>query len=432
MMKRKTGMGFAALLAVSTLALAGCGTQSAAGAPVKTDNNSPKQLQIFSWWTGVASTKALDALNAQFTKEYPKIKVINEAVAGGAGSNAKAVLASRMEANNPPGTFQVHAGRGSLYSWVQAGDMAPLNSLYKEEGWYNDYPKSLLNLLTFKGNIYAVPVDMQRGNVLWYNPKIFKKYNLTPPTTFTQFFSDAKVLKSHGITPLALANHGDWEATLLWSDVLLGTVGPTEYDSLLQGKTPWSAPGVTQATNTFVKMMGYTNSNYTALHWQQADQLVASGSAAMNVMGDWAQGYFTTDLHLTPGTGFGWTPTPGSAGTFAVVSDVFGLPSHLKNSTPTLDYLKVLGSKKAQDIFNPLKGTFSPRLDANPADYDAYSRSAMTSYKKDKLVLVIGQGAVNPAFTTAAENAMVILVSNHNVSQYVSSLESAAQSDPLS
>lgn len=430
MVKRSVGIGFATLLAASTLALAGCGTQSAA-APAKS-NNSPKQLQIFSWWTGVASSKALAALDTQFNKEYPSIKVINEAVAGGAGSNAKAVLASRMEANNPPGTFQVHAGRGSLYSWVQAGDMAPLNSLYKEEGWYNDYPQSLLNLLTFKGKIYAVPVDMQRGNVLWYNPSIFKKYNLTAPTTFSQFFSDAAVLKSHNITPLALANHGDWEATLLWSDVLLGTVGPQEYDALLTGKTSWSAPGVTQATKTFVKMLAYTNSDYTALHWQQADQLVAQGSAAMNVMGDWAQGYFTTDLHLTPGTGFGWAPTPGSAGTFAVVSDVFGLPSHLKNQTATLDYLKVLGSKKGQDIFNPLKGTFSPRLDANPADYDAYSRSAMQSYKKDQLVLVIGQGAVNPAFTTAVNNAMDILVSNHNVSQFVTAVASAAQSSPLS
>ena len=32
-------------------------------------------------------------------------------VAGGAGSNAKAVLATRMQANDPPDSFQVHAGR---------------------------------------------------------------------------------------------------------------------------------------------------------------------------------------------------------------------------------------------------------------------------------------------------------------------------------
>jgi glucose/mannose transport system substrate-binding protein len=403
-----------------------------ASLPAMAATGSQGDLQIFSWWTGVASSKALQSLINVYTQEYHGAKVTNEAVAGGAGSNAKAVLASRMEAGNPPGTFQVHAGGGSLLSWVQAGDMTPLNSLYKSQGWYKVFPKPLLNLITFKGNIYAVPVDMQRGNVLWYNPSVFKKYHLTAPKTFAQFFHDADVLKSHGITPLALANHGNWEATLLFSDVLLGTVGPQKYDQLLTGKLAWNNPGVKQASQTFVKMMSYTNSDYSALHWQQADQLVAQGKAAMNVMGDWAQGYFTTTLHLQPKTGFGWAPTPMTTGVFGVVSDVFGLPSKLKDKTSTLNFLKVLGSKQAQDIFNPLKGTFSPRIDANPAKYDAYSRSAMQSYKHDKMVLVIGQGAVNPGFTNSFNNAMEIFVTDHNVNNFVSSLQNAAQTNPLS
>lgn len=428
--QRKVAMALTSVVAIGALSACGSTTTSTGNTPVA---SGPKQLQIFSWWTGVASSKALGSLVKVFNQKYPSIKVINEAVAGGAGSNAKAVLASRMEANNPPGTFQVHAGGGTLLSWINAGDMAPLNSLYQQQGWYHDFPKSLLNMLTVKGNIYAVPVDMQRSNVLWYNPTIFKKYNLTPPTTFSQFFADAKVLQSHNITPLAVANHGNWETTLLYSDVLLGTLGPTQYENLLTGKagTSWTSPGVVEATKTFLKMMQYANTDYSALHWQQADQLVAQGQAAMNVMGDWAQGYFTTALHLTPGTGFGWAPTPGSQGTFAMVSDVFGLPSKLKHKTATLDFLKVLGSKAGQDTFNPLKGTFSPRLDANTSLYDAYSRSAMASFKKDKLVLVIGQGGANPGFTQAFENDMVTLLSSKNATAFTTAVASAAQSNPL-
>lgn len=427
--QKKAAIALTSVVALG--ALAACGSSTA---PTKSSSpsSSSKQLQIFSWWTGVASSKALKSLIGVYNQQYPHVKVINEAVAGGAGSNAKAVLASRMEANNPPGTFQVHAGRGTLLSWIEAGDMAPLNSLYKQQGWYNAFPKSLLNMLTVNGNIYAVPVDMQRDNVLWYNPSIFKKYNLTPPSTFSQFFADASVLKSHGITPLALANHGNWETTLLYCDVLLGTVGPTQYENLLTGKASWNSSGVSQATQTFLKMMQYTNSDADALHWQQADQLVAQGQAAMNVQGDWAQGYFTTDLHLTPGTGFGWAPTPGTKGTFAMVSDAFGLPSKLANKTPTMQFLKVLGSEKGQDTFNPLKGTFSPRKDANKSLYDAYSQSAMASFKKDKLVLTIGQGGANPGFTQAFENAMVTLISSKNVSSFVSAIQSAAQANPLS
>lgn len=428
-----------ALTAVMALGAVGAmGAHGSTATPATSHVSAAKsktQLQIFSWWTGVASSKALKSLIGVFNQQYPHVNVINEAVAGGAGSNAKAVLASRMEANNPPGTFQVHAGRGTLLSWIAAGDMTPLNSLYKQEGWYKAFPKSLLNMLAVKGKIYAVPVDMQRDNVLWYNPAIFKKYHLTAPHTFAQFFADAKVLKSHGITPLALANHGNWESTLLYSDVLLGEVGPVQYDKLLYGKASWNSAGVKKATQMFLKMMQYTNSDANALHWQQADQLVAQGKAAMNVQGDWAQGYFTTDLHLTPGKGFGWVPTPGTKGTFAMVSDAFGLPSKLSNKaakTATMDFLKVLGSQKGQDTFNPLKGTFSPRLDAKKTLYDAYSRSAMASFKKDKLVLTIGQGGANPGFTQAFENAMVTLISTKNVSSFVSAVQSAAQTNPLS
>ncbi|WP_245631751.1 ABC transporter substrate-binding protein [Alicyclobacillus ferrooxydans] len=442
---KKTGV---AVLSVATMGalLAGCGTSngnstSGSGNSANTTNSTTStgtgnsgSLEIFSWWTGVASSKALQQFINQYEKQYPGVKVVNAAVAGGAGSNAKAVLSSRMEAGKPPGTFQVHAGNGSLLSWVQAGDMTPLNSLYKQMGWNTKFPQSLLNLVTFNGKIYAVPVDMQRDNVLWYNKKVFAKYNLTPPTTFNQFFTDAQVLKSHGITPLALANHGNWETTILWSDVLLGTVGYTKYDQLMSGKVGWNDPGVTQATNTFLKMMQYTNSDYNSLHWAQADGLVAQGKAAMNVQGDWAQGYFTTTAGLKPNVDFGWAPTPGTQGVFAAVSDVFGLPSKLTGTDKTNaeNFLKVLGSSEGQKAFNTLKGTISPRLDANPSDYNAYGQSAMASYKKDKLVLTPTQGGLNPGFTTALQNAMTQLISSQNVSQFVSALQSAAQQNPLS
>ncbi|NMP22868.1 ABC transporter substrate-binding protein [Sulfobacillus harzensis] len=430
MMNRKQiALGAAGLLSVAVVA-AGCGSSSSTG---KVSSPSSNTVDIFSWWTGTASSKALNTFFEAFKAQYPNVKVVNDAVAGGAGSNAKAVLASRMNAGKPPSTFQVHVGNGSLKSWVEAGKLQPLNSLFKQQGWYSDYPKSLLNLAMFNGKIYAVPVDMQRANVLWYNTKIFKQYNLTPPTSWSQFISEAKILKQHGITPLAVANHGNWETTLLWSDILLGTVGYKNYDAILDGKIPLNSAGVKQASETYLEVMKYTNSNASSLHWAQADQMVAQGQAAMNVMGDWAAGYFTTTAGLTPGQQFGWAPTPGTKGVFAAVSDAFGLPTGLTGTAKTnaIDFLKVLGSNAGQAKFNPLKGTFSPRLDANPAQYNAYSKSAMKSYKKDPLVLIPGQGALNPGFTTALENAMSQFTASGNVNQFVQALQSAASANPL-
>ena len=124
--------------------------------------------------------------------------------------------------------------------------MQPLNDLYQSEGWNDKFPKQLIDMVSKDGNIYAVPVDIHRGNVLWYNKKIFDQYHLAPPTTFDAFFKDAEILKSHGITPLALADKDTWEATMLWEDVLLGTIGPEKYDQLWQGKLSFDDPGVRQ------------------------------------------------------------------------------------------------------------------------------------------------------------------------------------------
>ena len=146
----------------------------------------PSKVQVFSWWTAGGEADGLAALLEVFAKEYPQYQVVNEAIAGGAGSNAKAVLANRMTAHQPPDSFQAHADQ-ELNAYVYAGEMQPLDSLYKSQGWYKVFPKTLISDLTVKGHIYAVPVDVHRGNVMWYNPTIFKKYHLTPPKTFSQF-----------------------------------------------------------------------------------------------------------------------------------------------------------------------------------------------------------------------------------------------------
>ncbi|MCL6647141.1 MAG: extracellular solute-binding protein [Chloroflexi bacterium] len=434
---RSLAAGALTLLMVGLAAGCGGGTggqQGAApagGSGGSTSSSSAKQIEIFSWWTAGGEADGLKALIDLFQKQDPGVQVINEAVAGGAGSNAKAVLANRMSAGNPPDTFQVHAGE-ELMAWVNAGKMQPLDSLYQQQSWNDVFPKQLIDMLSKNGHVYAVPVDIHRGNVLWYNKKIFDQYNLKPPTTFQEFFQVADALKAHGVTPLALADKDQWEATMLWEDVLLGVLGPEKYDALWKGQLPFDDPGVRQATQTFVQMLDYVNPNHAALEWQDGSQMVADGKAAMNVMGDWAKGYFTTSLHLQPGVDFGWTTTPGTAQDFMVVSDAFGLPVGAKHPQEVTDFLKVLGSKAGQDAFNPLKGSIPARTDGDPSKYDTYSQQAMQDFKVDALTPSLAHGsAASPAFLTAANQAVNILVSTKNVDQFLQALKTAAQENGI-
>src|SRR5690606_40652697 len=87
--------------------------------------------------------------------KHPDITVENAAVAGGAGTNAKAVLAARMQGNDPPSTFQVHGGAELNESWVEAEMMEPLNDFYEEYDLMDKFPEELIELVSKDGNIYS-------------------------------------------------------------------------------------------------------------------------------------------------------------------------------------------------------------------------------------------------------------------------------------
>src|SRR5699024_7857786 len=118
-----------------------------------------RKVEIFTWWTGAGEEVGLLAVIDLFEEKHPDITVENAAVAGGAGTNAKAVLATRMEGNDPPSTFQVHGREELNKSWVEADKMEPLNDLYEENDWMDKFPEELIELVSDDGNIYSVPVN---------------------------------------------------------------------------------------------------------------------------------------------------------------------------------------------------------------------------------------------------------------------------------
>ena len=172
----------------------------------------PGRLEIFSWWTTGGEAAGLNALFDQYKRGNPGVDIINATVAGGAGSNAKAVLKTRMLGGAPPDSFQIHMGHELTDTWVVTGKMEPLDDIYTQMGWNTAFPKGVLDIVSYNGKPYSVPVNIHRANVLWYNTKVFSENGLTPPETFDDFFAVADVLKGKGITPLAFADQEGFES----------------------------------------------------------------------------------------------------------------------------------------------------------------------------------------------------------------------------
>jgi len=374
-----------------------------------------KKLEVFSWWTAGGEAEGLEALRKIFVAQNPNVEFINATVAGGAGSNAQAVLATRMQGGSPPDTFQVHAGRELIDSWVAAGAMEPLNFLFEKNNWMSVYPQGLIDIISYKGKIYSVPVNIHRSNVLWYNKAVFKKYNLKPPETLDDFFNVADTLANNGITPLALGDNGIWAATHLFENILLGALGPEKYQGLWTGKVRWDSADVRSALSAFVRVLDYINSDHAALSWDGAAQYVIDGKCAMTIMGDWAHGFFKAK-GLKPGVDYGWIPSPGTKGSFNMLSDSFGLPKNAPHRDIAIKWLTVCGSREGQDAFNPIKGSIPARTDADRSLYDKYSLSAMNDFQSDIIVPSCTHGAAaSQSWVTKIHDVMSIFVAERNV-----------------
>ena len=154
-----------------------------------------QKLEIFSWWAGDEGP-ALQALIDQYNAQYPNVEVVNATVTGGSGVNARAVLKTRMLGGDPPDSFQVHAGQELIGTWVVANRMEDLTSFYKAEGWTTKFPAGLIKLLSAKGGIWSVPVNIHRSNVMWYVPANLKEWGVTPPRPGTSSSPPARSCKT--------------------------------------------------------------------------------------------------------------------------------------------------------------------------------------------------------------------------------------------
>jgi glucose/mannose transport system substrate-binding protein len=351
------------------------------------------KLEIFSWWTSGGEVEALDGLYKVFKAKYPDVEIVNAALAGGtsSGGDMKALLQTRMMGGDPPESFQVHLGGELFDPYVVGGQMEDLSFLYKEEAWDKAFPKGLIDIASYKGKPYSVPVNIHRANVLWSNNKMLADVGAKPPTTWDEFFAVAEKLKAKGVPALAVAENapGFWGQDT--ETCIIATLGPEKWSGLFTGATKWDDPAIKEGLNISLKALNYANPDYLSVGWGDINDVFVAGKAAMMIMGDWTPGVLWSKNFKD----FSWSAAPGNVGIYQMLSDSFGLPAKCKNRDAAIGWLKVCGSKEGQDAFNPAKGSIPARNDADLSKYSDYHKWAMDAWKKDKIVpsLVHGSAA---------------------------------------
>lgn len=369
------------------------------------------QVEVLHWWTSGGEAKAVEVLKSEWTKQGNQWN--DFAVQGGGGKSAMTVLKSRALAANPPEA--AHLKGYELKEWAGLGFLRDLTPMAEHLGWYSQMPPMVRATLSQNSALMAVPTGIHRVNWLWLNRKVFERNKLTPPTDWAQFVTVADQLKKRDITPLAIGNE-PWQLAVLFETVALGEGGKEFYRKafLEQDSATLTGPDMVRVLTRFQQLRAYVPQKYAGLKWHQATNLLESGGAAMQVMGDWVKGELSAG-NYRPGEDIACLPSPGSTGLFSYNLDSIAMfkqrdPAQLQAQG---DLAQLLMTPKFQEEFNRVKGSI-PAL-TNP-DMSKFDRCAVRSYqdfllaeKQDNLLPSMAEGMATP---TNMRQAILDVLSN--------------------
>eukprot|EP00903_Cladosiphon_okamuranus_P002056 g2054.t1 len=320
-------------------------------------------LEVTHWWTSGGEAAAV----AEFAKAFDATgnKWVDGAIAG-SGGTARPIMISRITGGDPMGATQFNHGR-QAEELVEAGLMRDLTDIAKEGNWAEVvFPPSLLDSCTLDGKIYCVPVNIHSPQWLWLNNSVFTDNGLEVPTNWDEFVAAAPKLQEAGIVPLAMGQQ-PWQTTLAFQTLLTALAGPETYTKVFGDKDGDLAAGpelakVFEAAAVARDMAKDSN----VQNWNDATNMVITGKAGGQIMGDWAQGEFQVANQVA---GEDYTCLPG-LGVHEVIQtggDAFYFPKVDDEAISAAqgELAKVMMAPATQVAFNLKKGSLPVRGDVD-------------------------------------------------------------------
>ncbi|MGG7517631.1 ABC transporter substrate-binding protein [Allorhizobium undicola] len=326
---------------------------------------SATDLEVTHWWTSGGEAAAVKEMAKAF--DATGNRWVDGAIAG-SGGTARPIMISRITGGDPMGATQFNHGR-QAQELVEAGLMRDLTDLATKEKWKDIIkPSSLLDSCTIDGKIYCAPVNIHSWQWLWLSNAAFAKAGIAVPKDWNEFVAAAPALQKAGIQPLAVGGQ-PWQTSGLVDVLMLSLGGKDLYMKVYQDKDAKVAAGpemakIFKAADDARNLAKGSN----VQDWNQATNMVITGKAAGQIMGDWAQGEFQLagqtagkDYSCLPGLGLNdYITTGGDAFYFPLLKD--------KEKAKAQEVLaSTIVSPKAQVAFNLKKGSLPVRGDVDLA-----------------------------------------------------------------
>ncbi len=348
------------------------------GAALPTHAQSPSvPLDVLHWWTSASERRAADQLSAHLATAGVQWK--DAAIPGGGGMAAVKVLKSRVLLGDPPDVAQLIGT--TLTDWADIGLVMPLNAVAQRQRWSQVLFPTVLDLVTYKGDVIAAPLGIQRINTLLYNRKVFAKLGITPPRTWAEFEITARKLQTLGVRPLAWSDE-PWQLATVFETLLLGDAGPALYRELIvqRKSSAWMDPRVERALQRLRWLRTLASDAPVERAWTESARELLADGAGMMIMGDWAKGELMA-WGASPSRDFGCAVVPGTEGMHLYSIDTLAmLVSARQREAAQEKMAEVVTGIPAQMAYNRIKGAVPVRRDIDVTQLDGCARDSWETF----------------------------------------------------
>jgi glucose/mannose transport system substrate-binding protein len=323
------------------------------------------ELEVTHWWTSGGEAAAVKELATAF--DATGNKWIDGAIAG-SGSTARPIMISRITGGDPMGATQFNHGR-QAEELVQEGLMRDLTDVAEKGKWRDVIkPASLLDSCTIDGKIYCAPVNIHSWQWLWLSAAAFEKAGVPVPKNWTEFVAAGPKLREAGLQPLAVGGSA-FQVNGLFDTLVISLGGKELYEKVYKDKDEEVAAGpemakIFAAANDARELTRGNN----VQDWNQATNLVITGKAGGQIMGDWAQGEFQ-QAGQTAGKEYFCLPGLGMNQILTTGGDAFYFPllEDEEKSKAQEVLAETIVDPKVQVAFNLKKGSVPIRSDVDLA-----------------------------------------------------------------
>jgi raffinose/stachyose/melibiose transport system substrate-binding protein len=277
----------AAVVSLS-MALAGCSSHSMdisvkpAEKSSTTSKPQPVTLKMFHFLEAEAGPTLKD-INKRFHEKYPNITIEYE---NAPTDQYETTIKTRFASGDAPDIVGIFPGT-KKDPFVKAGYLMDLS----DRPWVSRLQQGAKDMESKDGKVYGLPLDQNAIGVI-YNKKIFKDLNLAIPKSWDEFLKVADTIKAAKIIPLALGNKDLWVTQIIpyaMAPTAIYRDAPTFDKDMYDGKTTFLNSPWKKMMEDYVMLdaRGYFNKGNLGTSYDQMVQLMATGKAAMEIMGNW-------------------------------------------------------------------------------------------------------------------------------------------------